>query len=386
MRTILSIARPEVMSNDDGLQFNGAQLRLARVYNGFPLEDVAERVGKTRQYLHKLETNHGAPTPDLVQKLAGVLGVTQEFFIGDRSTLVSDEQVHFRKLFTTRAMLKYVTIARAEFFARLVNYFDSKLKLPDVRIPTLDDVKSLGDVERVAEQCRSEWGLGHGPIEHMTRLAENLGVMVTTFKGISRQIDALSVSLKRPIIVRNEAKESACRQRFDVGHELAHFVLHGGRVTGDRSTETEANRFASSLLIPSAMMVKLFPRPRGSRLDWAGLREFKLTWKMSKAAILYRARQLELISADQYKSGVITLRRTGEAIGEREDALIAMERPELVQRSFEVLAERRGIFAKDVAVHLKITEELLTDLVGFNLPTRNEYSADMRRNILRLVK
>lgn len=374
------------MSNDDGVQFNGTQLRLARVYNGFPLEDVAERVEKTRQYLHKLETNHGAPTPDLMRKLACVLGVTQEFFMGDRSILVSDEQVHFRKLFTTRAMLKYVTIARAEFFARLVDYLDSMLKLPEVRILTVDEVKSLSDVDRVTEKCRSEWGLGLGPIEHMTRLAENLGVMVTTFKGISTQIDALSVALKRPIIVRNEAKASACRQRFDVGHELAHFVLHGGRVTGDRSTESEANRFASSLLIPRAMMVKLFPRPRGSRLDWAGLREFKLTWKMSKAAILYRARQLELISDDQYKSGVITLRRTGEANGEREDALIAMERPELVQRSFQVLAEQRDIFGSDVAVHLKITEELLTDLVGFNLPARDDFSGELRRNMLRLVK
>ena len=109
-------------------------------------------------------------------------------------------------------------------------------------------------------------------------------------------------------------------------------------------------------------------------------------WKMSKAVILYRARQLELITDDQYKSGVITLRRTGEAIGEREDALIAMERPELLQRAFLVLAEQRGIFASDVATHLKVTEDLLTGLVGFDLPTRDGLSGELRRTMLRLVK
>jgi hypothetical protein len=47
-------------------------------------------------------------------------------------------------------------------------------------------------------------------IEHMTRLAENVGAMVTSFQSVSTEIDALSVALRRPIIVRNEAKQSAC--------------------------------------------------------------------------------------------------------------------------------------------------------------------------------
>lgn len=365
-------------------EFNGAELRLARLFPGLALEDVADRVGKTRQYLHKLETGQATPTDELVVQLADALDVEPDFFSGVRYPAISDEQFHFRKLFTTRAVVKQVTIARAEMFGRLVGYLDAKLKLPALKIPNVSDAHSLAEVERAADRCRAEWELGLGPIAHMTRLAENVGVVVTTFQSVSKEVDALSVSLQRPIIVRNEAKPSVCRQRFDVGHELGHFVLHQGRATGDRVTESEANRFASALLVPRSMMLKLFPRPRFSRLDWTGLREFKLTWRVSKAAILYRARQLDLINDDQYRTGVITLKRGGEGIVEREDALIPAEVPELVGRSLAVLAAKKGIHPAQIASALRVRLTLLQDLVGFPL---NELAVEApRRPALTLVR
>lgn len=366
------------------LEFNGAELRLARVFRGFALEDVAERVDKTRQYLHRLETGQATPTEELIDQLADALDVEPAFFAGPPSPAIVDEQIHFRKLFTTRAAVRQVTIARAELFGRLVSYLDRHLKLPAVRIPAVDDARSANDVERAAERCRSEWGLGFGPIEHMTRLAENVGAVVTSFQAVSKEVDALSVAFKRPIIVRNEAKPSTCRQRFDVAHELGHFVLHQGRLTGDRITEGEAHRFAGALLVPRTMMVKLFPRPKWSRLDWAGMREFKLTWKVSKAALLYRAHQLELINDEQHRTGFITLKRTGEAIAEREDALVPTEAPELVARAFSVLATKKHVQPAQIAAALHVRLKLLEDLVGFALT--GQVAEERRRPALSIVK
>jgi Zn-dependent peptidase ImmA (M78 family) len=158
-------------------------------------------------------------------------------------------------------------------------------------------------------------------------------------------------------------------------------------LSGDRITETQANRFASALLIPRAMMAKLFPRPRYSRLDWVGLREFKLTWKASKAAILYRARQLELISDVQYKTGVITLRRTGEANGERDDNLIPSESPSLLLQALTILAEKKKLFAKEIASALQITPELLKEIVGIDESPIERHGAPLplQRSRLQLV-
>ena len=62
-------------------EFNGAELRLARIFNNYSLEDVAEKVSKTRQYLSSLESGKATPTQELAEKLAQVLSVDTSFLL-----------------------------------------------------------------------------------------------------------------------------------------------------------------------------------------------------------------------------------------------------------------------------------------------------------------
>ena len=58
-------------------------------------------------------------------------------------------------------------------------------------------------------------------------------------------------------------------------------------LTGDRLTETQANRFASALLLPrSSFGADCRHAVRGSRLNWKGISELKKKWGTSKAAII----------------------------------------------------------------------------------------------------
>lgn len=359
-------------------QFNGANLRLARVFNGLSLDDLAGQVKKSRQFLHKLETNNSVePTSELAADLSQHLRVAKDFFYRPPAATLPEEVVHFRKLFTTRSAIKQAAMAKAEIFLLLVDYLDEHLKLPVVSIPTVADVGNADDIEQAAELCRRQWELGLGPIDSMVRVAERAGAVVTTFNSVSAEIDALSYALKRPVIVRNDAKPSACRQRFDIAHELGHFVLHQGLQTGNRLTESQANRFASAFLLPRSMMAAHWPKPKGSRLDWVGMSHFKLSWKVSKAAMLYRAHQLDLIDDAQYKSGVITLRRTGEAITEREDKQIPLERPNMVRQSLDILCSRGGKTPEQVAKELGWSLLLLEDVAGSRLASPDQPSADV---------
>lgn len=314
---------------------HGANLRLARLFHGLTLEDVAAHIDKTRQYVHKIETEQIVPSEATLNAIAQLTQVDPVFFVRQASAPINEDQCHFRKQFTTRSAVKQVALAKGEMFRRLVVELEEQLELPSTSIPQIE-ANSLIEIEQAAEACRRHWGLGLGPIQSMMRVAERAGVLVTSFRGVSREVDAYSISAARPVIVVNSDDVSACRLRFDIAHELGHLVLHVGIATGDRKTEGEANRFAGAFLLPRSSFVKEFPKLRGMHLNWQGLSEMKLRWKVSKAALLYRAKQLSLISEEQYKTGVIRLNRGGEARIEREDGGIAKEVPELFTQAIKL--------------------------------------------------
>jgi len=362
-------------------EFNGGQLRVARHFWGMTLQEVADSISTTRQFVSQLETGKAKPNRSdaIVQALADAVEVHPNFLFRIGRDQVNEEQTHFRKLASTKASTRQTVLARGTIFGQVVDFIAKRVRLPDVNIPDHSGCTTAEQIERAAELARSHWGLGLGPISHMIRVVEHAGIVVAFFNEASAQVDALSIACKRPIIVRNDAKKSPFRQRFDIAHELGHLVLHEGQITGDRKTESEANRFASAFLLPRSTFAKAFPK-KGGRLDWAGIRQLKLTFGASKAAIIYRARSLELIDDNQYRSAVITLKNRGEAIEEAEDGLVAKEVSELIPKSLDVLRNAHGISFSDLANALLVSPDFLKQIV-----TQPLDDAPARRAALRIV-
>ncbi|MFV4888306.1 hypothetical protein [Acinetobacter baumannii] len=90
-------------------------------------------------------------------------------------------------------------------------------------------------------------------------------------------------------------------------------------------------------------------------------------WGISKAAILYRAKQLNLINENQYKTGIIHLRVSGEAKQEIEDPDMTLETPSLLQDAINIMLDD-GISTEEIADKLKISTQLLEKLTGMKLP------------------
>lgn len=345
-------------------EFVGTNLRQIRLFHDLSLTELGERVGVSKQFLSRVETGAESVSAPLELLISETLDVLPEFFYQVDPNPIADEQCHFRRQLTTKVVLRHVARARGEMLKRLVTVLDNHVELPQYRMGE-GDPSSSETIERAAEAFRLLFGLGLGPLSNVTRIAENAGAVVLKVRGLAPEIDAVSFATKRPLIALNSDGRSACRERFGIAHELGHFALHIGVLTGDRLTETQANRFASSLLMPRTTFASECKLAlRGTRLNWPGISELKLRWGVSKAAIIFRGGQLGILSDDQVRAGYIGLNRHGEASKESEDHLVPNEEPEVVVESMQVMKQHFGIPQSAIAREMLIRPELLRHLLA----------------------
>ena len=354
--------------------FYGERLRLARVALGLTLEQLGMRVSATRQYLNQLEQGIKVPTEEMRHALSDALGVGRHFFGLPTGAGIQPEQCHFRKQRTTPLTIVSQVLARGTLLVSFVSRLDRELDLPKVSFPDIP-VSTIHEVEDAADAARAHWQLGTGPISSMMRVVENAGAVVSFFGGVSERVDALSIDTVRPMIIRSDAKPAACRLRFDLGHETGHLIMHRGVQTGDKETEGQANRFASAFLLPRSSFVHEFPRSRF--LDWTQIFDLKLRWKVSAAAILRRAYDLRIISADQYRTGYIHLSKTGQKRQERYDDVITCESPELLPRALSALEAAYPGSVGRIVDESGLEREMFGRVSGLDLPEPELHDANV---------
>ncbi len=361
-------------------KFLGEKLRLARLLNGMTLKELGDAVTASRQFIHQLEGDTRQPPEDMLYALCEALSVRKDFFYQELENDVKFEQCHFRKRKTTPVGLANRVCSYSTIFEELIALLSEYIEFPEPNIPDLsnnaDSYTNL-EIEEAAETCRKHWELGlDNPIANITNVLENAGVVITSFSGVSEKVDALSLYRKRPIIIRNDAKESPCRLRFDLAHECGHFVLHSGTETGDTVTESEADRFASAFIFPRTVFVKEFPRNFivNRESSWHSIYKLKIRWGMSLKAIIYRAHFLKIITSQQYRAANVRLSKTGQTKVEKYDERIEMEKPELLRSSIELLNNELGITFSKLAENLNITPDTLSTITGFPVPEYEEES------------
>lgn len=342
--------------------FHGARLRLARIFQGLTLEELGKQILATRQYIQRIESDPASsPNADFVAALAEILHVQRSFFFEPLKAELQEDLCHFRKLKTTPIHIRKRALAYGTIFNILVSYLDTQLQMPSINIP-ISNANTRTDIERASENCRKTWKMGmDSPVHCMVRTLEHAGAVVTTFEGISASIDAFSYIYSRPIVVRNTAKVSSSRARFDLAHELGHLVLHQGIEAEVPFLEDQANQFASSFLLPRVAFLREFPRL--NRIDWYELTQMKIRWGVSIQAIMRRAYDLEIINAVQYRNAHIYISRQGWKTCEPGEDYIPFEHPEIIPTALQILSEH-GKTLEHIADAMHVNPEIIELFVG----------------------
>jgi Zn-dependent peptidase ImmA (M78 family) len=154
----------------------------------------------------------------------------------------------------------------------------------------------------------------------------------------------------RHVIVLNGQLPASAR-RFALAHELGHLIMHNGVATDDM--ERDADAFASALLMPASDI-----RPALRAIKFRDLGALKPRWRVSLAALIRRAHDLQQISDRQYKTFNIELNKLGGG-RKREPAEFEPERPRLMRHVLDHFQEELDYSTAELAKLLVMTERSL---------------------------
>jgi Zn-dependent peptidase ImmA (M78 family)/transcriptional regulator with XRE-family HTH domain len=353
--------------------FDPSRLTQARHLAGLTKKDLAERIGVTPAAVGQYETGMTRPRPALVPELAEALAVPPAFFLTGRPHGKLDgSMAHFRSLRSTRAHQRAKAVAFVEQVWELAHALEKRVRLPHVDLPGFSggEVHSGVDLPRdpaqAARALRRLWGLGTGPLSHIVRHMEAHGIIVVfpPPDEDAATVDAFSTSqLPRPIVVLTANRfDDIHRYRFTAAHELGHLVLHGDTASGDTQQEREADVFAAEFLTPRDSILPDLPR----RLDLRRLGQLRHTWGVSVDSLLYRCREVGLLSDSAASRAYQRLRELRDQPGFASEPISGYpgEQPMLLRQAFELAVSETGLTMAQLATALAWPVGRVRELLG----------------------
>ncbi|MYQ90221.1 ImmA/IrrE family metallo-endopeptidase [Streptomyces sp. SID4946] len=364
--------------------FDPSRLTQARRLAELTKKELAGHLGVTPAAVGQYETGVSRPRPDLIPRLAELLNVPMKYFlIGRPSSRLDSSMAYFRSLRSTPKAQRERSLAFAEQVWELTFALEKRIQMPLVDLPGFagGEVHPGADLSEepstAAQELRERWGLGDGPVTHLVRRMESHGIAVVLppeADPSASSVDAFSTRSPRPLVVltRNRA-DDVYRHRFSAAHELGHLVLHSD-ATGDNRQEREADAFAAEFLTPRASIQPLLP----GRMDLARLADLRRAWGVSIHSLIYRCRELGLISDATSSRAFQRLRALNGQPGFTPEPVSSFpgEQPVLLRQAFELAAQDSGLTTEHLAHELGWKAERVRELLNVH----------DQRPVLRLVK
>lgn len=353
----------EKTQSEKPLAVNQEALVLARELGGFSQSELSARTGFSQAKLSRFEDGLSVPTEEDAERLAAALGVPKKFFYrSDVRRSIFNSFYRKRKSVPQKAIMKFnawVCVRQIQ-----IDRLMAKVEVDALPVPQFDfDDQSHGGVEGIAQSLRQLLRIPPGPVRKLISALENAGIVVVEDDFGIPKLDGVSTfsNLRTPIIFLNKHSPPS-RRKFTAAHEYAHTVLHKSL---NPDVDTQADHLASEFLMPKAEILgdfTTFP------LTLARLADLKLKWKVSMAALLYRAKAIGAIDQRRYSYLFMLLGQAGYRVVEPYEETIADDTPALEREMLDVFRRDLEYTDTELADVLDTTEAEISRRVSMGTP------------------
>jgi Zn-dependent peptidase ImmA (M78 family)/DNA-binding XRE family transcriptional regulator len=312
---------------------NPDMIALARESRGMTQSDLARSLNVTQGLISKIETGHIGVSPDMVSQLSRFLNYPEKFFY--QRFQVYPAGMHFHRCHKSLSSRKQLELtARMNISRKHVRELLQAADIDYKPLPELD-IDELGSPEEAARAFRHYLRLPRGPIENLTEVLEDSGILVVQLDAGTRLFSGASMLADKPnyvIFVNRDIPGD--RLRHTLAHELGHILMHP---IPNPYMEEQADRFASELLMPIRDIGQYL-----KDLSLEKLATLKGYWMVSMASILVKAYREKKIIERQYRYLWMRMSKAQWKLREPPALDIPPEQPSLVSELIELHLKELG--------------------------------------------
>ncbi len=288
-----------------GKETFGQRVKRARIMRGLSMEQLSVAMGGavSRMSISKYERGEVFPSSSNLLLLANALQLPVDYFFRESNYQV--ESIEFRKHSTLGE--KNSKMIREKVIDVVERYCEIEDICADFRPFKSFSKKIISDKDGAIDaacQLRKRWDLGLDGIVSVSELLEEHGIKVVEIADHSK-FDGLSLIVNEhlPVIVLN-TNFSSERRRFTAFHELAHLQNEFNSALSEKECEMLCNTFGNEMLLPGEVFKSLVGEKR-TRITIPELQAIQKQYGISIDALMYKAKEMDIISERRYKQHFI---------------------------------------------------------------------------------
>lgn len=340
------------LTHNQSNQGNPQMVILARESRGLGQKALAEALDVSQGTISKIETGLIPLSNEMIELLSEVLDYPPHFFRQEGGiTGIGIAEVFHRKRQNVPQRVLNKIYAQIEIRIKHISALLVSTEISS-NVPKMDVDEYGGRVEEIARAVRAHWQMERGPVKDVTEVVEDAGGIIIPFDFETSLVDAISrwVPKLPPLFFVNE-RIPKDRYRLSLAHELGHMVMH---TYPTPDIEDQAFRFATEFLLPERDVIMDL-----QDLSLPKLANLKRYWKVSMAALLKRAEELNTIKPNQARYLWSQMSKAGYKTREPIELDVSGEQPRLLHELIETHQKELEYSEDDLRMLLPLNDEEL---------------------------